>query len=150
MRSYQCSLLEYGMLQMNLHDAVSEGDGARVLRCWKYMLPYLRKDGASSRKYALEALYLLFQFNSLSPKDAYSLMWNRFHKSKLRHCGNIPLDMALEHFNLLVKTVLRKLGSNITNKNAIDPIIKALTYNKAPLDRFDWSGNIIKSHQRMT
>ena len=145
MRSYQCSLLEYGMLQMNLHDAVSEGDGARVLRCWKYMLPYLRKDGASSRKYALEGLYLLFQFNSLLPqKDAYSLMWNRFHKSKRGHGGNIPLDMALEHFNLLVKTMLRKLGSNVTNKNAIDRMLKALTYNKALLDKFDSFCGVIK------
>ncbi len=90
-KSYQCSLLEYGMLQINFHDAISEGDGARVLRCWKFMLPYLRKDGASSRKYALKGLYLLFQVNALlKPKDAYSLMWNRFHKSKLGLGGNIP------------------------------------------------------------
>ena len=144
-RNYQCSLLEYGMLQMNFHDAISEGDGARVLRCWKFMLPYLRKDGASSRKYALEGLYLLFQVNTLlPPKDAYSLIWNRFHKSKLGLGGNIPLDMALEHFNLLVKTVLRKLGSNVTNKKAIDRLLKALTCNKALLDKYDTFCGVIK------
>ena len=65
---------------MNFHDAISEGDGARVLRCWKFVLPYLRKDGAGSRKYDLEGLYIMFQSNALlSSKDAYSLAWNRFH-----------------------------------------------------------------------
>ena len=83
MLNYQCSLLEYGMLQLHFHDAISEGDGARVLRCWKFMMPYLHKDGASSRKYALECLYLIFQYYALlSPKDAHSLIWNRFHKAK--------------------------------------------------------------------
>ena len=130
---------------MNFHDAISEGDGARVLRCWKFMLPYLRKDGAGSRKYDLEGLYIMFQSNALlSSKDAYILAWNRLHKSKFGLGGNIPLDMALEHFNLLVKTVLRKLGSNITNKKAIDRILKAVTCNKSLLDKFDAFCSVVK------
>ena len=52
--------------------------------------------------------------------------------------------MALEHFNLLVKTVLRKLGSNITNKKAIDRILKAVTCNKSLLDKFDAFCSVVK------
>ena len=55
MYNYQSSFLEVGLLAKNFFDAISEGDGARVVRCWKFMLQYLRHDGAGSRKYALEA-----------------------------------------------------------------------------------------------
>ena len=58
-------LLEYLMLLKDFQDAVSEGDGARILRCWKFLLLYLKADGPSSRKYCLEGLYLLFQVHCL-------------------------------------------------------------------------------------
>ena len=75
MYNYQCSLLEYLMLWRNFTDAVSEGDGARIVRCWKSFLLYLKADGASSRKYCLEGLYLLCQINCLlSPREAYRLV----------------------------------------------------------------------------
>ena len=48
MFNYQCSLLDIGMIILNFYDAVSEGDGMRVVRCWKFMLPYLTNDGAHS------------------------------------------------------------------------------------------------------
>ena len=40
MFNYQCALLEYGMLILNFFDAIREGDGQRVFRCWKFQLPY--------------------------------------------------------------------------------------------------------------
>ncbi len=77
--NYQSAFLEVGMLLRNFYDAISEGDGLPLIRCWKFLLPYLKEDGAGSRKYALEALYLLMQINSLlSPQAAHRLMWNRF------------------------------------------------------------------------
>ena len=60
MLPYQKSLMEYGLLLYNFKDAVSEGDGKRDLRCWKFFLLHLRNDKKSS-KYALEALYIIFQ-----------------------------------------------------------------------------------------
>ena len=100
MFSYQCSLLNIGMVIKNFFDAVSKCDCLRVVRSWKYMLQYLRHDGASSRKYTLEALYLLFQIYAILPeRAAHDLIWNRFNKSKLGQGGNIPLDLALEHYN---------------------------------------------------
>ena len=69
-----------------------------VVRCWKFTLPYLKTDGAHSRKYALEALYLLCQlYGILSQRDSCHLIWNRFNKSKLGHGGNILQYLALEH-----------------------------------------------------
>ncbi len=119
--NYQSSFMGFGLLLRNFYDAVSEGDGLRVIRCWKFMLPYLKEDGAGSRKYALEAFYLLAQVNSLlTPQAAHRLIWNRFYKSKHGPGGNIPLDLALEHYNRLIKVLIRNLGPNGLNKSAID------------------------------
>ena len=111
MFNYQCSLLEYGMLILNFLDAVKEGDGKRVFRCWKFQLPYLKNDPGST-KYALEALGMMFQvYAVLSPKHSHELIWNR--TALLKASGhNIPLDLLLEFFNRLLKEVRRKLGPN--------------------------------------
>lgn len=59
MYNYQCSFLQFAMIIANFFDAIREGDGKRIVRCWKFTLPYLRQDKGST-KYALEALGLLF------------------------------------------------------------------------------------------
>ena len=138
MFNYQTSFLEASLLLCNFYDAISEGDGQRVIRCWKFMLAYLIKDGAGSRKYALETFYLLCQVNSLlSPQASHRLIWNRFYKGKSGPGGNIPLDLALEHFNRLIKILIRNLGPNGLNKEAIDRYCKALAINKHIIDNFD-------------
>ena len=59
-------------------DAISEGDGGRLIRCWKYSLMIMKKDGARGRKYALEGLNLLRQIYALlCPRDTHPLVWNR-------------------------------------------------------------------------
>ena len=37
--SYAIELLRIGCLYMKFADAIREGDGERVLRCWRYFLP---------------------------------------------------------------------------------------------------------------
>lgn len=44
MFDYQCAVLEYGMLILNFRDAISEGDGERIIRCWKFFLLYMKND----------------------------------------------------------------------------------------------------------
>ena len=39
MCEYSVQLLRMCCLYMEFADAIREGDGGRVLRCWKYMLP---------------------------------------------------------------------------------------------------------------
>lgn len=66
MFNYQCSLMDHGLLYMNFTDAVAEGDGDRIMHCWKFLLLHFYTGGSS--KYALEALYLQLQQQAiLSP-----------------------------------------------------------------------------------
>ena len=90
-------------------DSIREGDGERVLRCWKYMLPMFH----SSRRnnYALESLHLLFQHDfSLLPKQAIELIWSRFVNVHELPGKNIPNDLHMEHLNRLLKVALQGLG----------------------------------------
>ena len=46
---YSVQLLRMCCLYMEFADAIREGDGGRVLRCWKYMLPiFLAPQNAST------------------------------------------------------------------------------------------------------
>ena len=136
MLSYQMALLDYGMLIINFWDGISEGDGERVIRCWKFFLLYLKHHGASS-KYALEALYLMFQINTLlSPRSSHRLMWNRFVKNKQGPGGNIPLDLQLEFYNKLVKEAIKKLGPN-ASKKSLDRICHSLGITSILMKNFD-------------
>ena len=53
------------MLVLNFWDAIAEGNGERILRCWKFFLMYLKHQEGSATKYSLEALYLIFQAYAL-------------------------------------------------------------------------------------
>ena len=149
MYNYQLSLLEYGMLVKNFYDAISEGDGERLFRCWKFILLYLKSDGKRSSKYSLEAFYLISQYYALlSERHAHRLIWNRFAKSLNGLGGNIPLDLALEHLNRLLKNCLRMLGPNATNHNAVDRYCKALVTTKRLIDQWDRTGAYIRQSGR--
>ena len=151
MYNYQCSLLEYLMLLGNFQDAVSEGDGSRITRCWKFFLLYLKADGASSRKYCLECLYLLFQINCLlSPRESYRLVWNRSVKRKTGLGGNIPIDLAMEHYIRVVKLLKRKLGPNQNNTSTLQRYMKAISFTKVLLEDFDESTGIIQRSGKHT
>jgi hypothetical protein len=144
-RNYQLALLEYGMLFLNFSDAITEGDGLRILRCWKFFLMFLKANGASSRKYALEGMHLISQvYALLSPRDAHRLIWNRFVKAKPGIGGNIPLDLALEHFNRVLKEVIKKMGPNASNPNAVNRFCKSIAVTKQLMDNFDSECRVLK------
>eukprot|EP00794_Sanderia_malayensis_P014497 gene14497-16004_t len=131
MYNYQCSLLEYLMIVRNFKDAASEGDGDRILRCWRFLLPYMKADGSSCRKYCLEGLYLLCQVNCLlSPRESYRLVWNRGVKRKTGLGGNIPIDLTMGHYIRIVKLLKRKLGPNQHNRNTLQRYMKAIGCTK--------------------
>lgn len=150
MFNYQCSFLELSMIILNFLDAIKEGDGLRVLRCWKFMLPYLHHHKGST-KYALEALFLIFQANALlSPRDAHRLVWNRFALLKKGMGGNIPLDLHLEFMHKILKEVVRKLGPNASNKKCIDRYAHSLDVNSVILANFDANCHITKRSGKHT
>ena len=144
MFSYQRALLDYGMLILNFWDAISEGDGDRVFRCWKYFLMYLKHQGGSASKYSLEALYLMFQANALlSPQSAHRLLWNRFIKNKPGPGGNIPLDLQLEFYNKTIKEAIKNLGPN-ASVNSINRICHSLGVTTRLMKTFDTSLSVFK------
>ena len=143
MHSYQKALLDYGMAILTFFDAISEGDGARVIRNWKFLLLYLHHD-RGSYKYAIEGLYMLFQIHALlSPKAAHHLVWNRFSKRKNKLGGNIPLDLALEFLNRIYKDAVKKLGPNASTKS-IDRICHSMGVTKKLTENFDESMSLYK------
>ena len=71
---------------------------------------FLKADGASTHKYALEGMHLISHvYAILSPRDAHRLILNRFVNAKPGVGGNIPLGLALKHFNCVLKEVIRKM-----------------------------------------
>lgn len=55
--NYASNIIELGLMACNFDDASHEGDGERLLCCWKFFLLHFRQDGR--HKYALEVFSLL-------------------------------------------------------------------------------------------
>ena len=105
----------------------------------------VQMDGAQSCKYALEGLHLLSQVcTTLSPRDAHRLIWNRYVKAKHGMAGNIPLDLALEHYNRALKEVIQNMGPNPSTKTAISRFCKSISINKQLMDNFDLDCKVLK------
>lgn len=54
--NYQCNFMEYGLFYMNCIDVIVEGDGDRIMRCWKFLFFYFYLD-SQSIKYVVEVFY---------------------------------------------------------------------------------------------
>ena len=109
--SYSVQLLRMGCLYLEFADAIREGDGEHVIRCWRYFLPILRT--AQCTNYACESFHLLYQhLYTLSPRLSNQLMWNRFISVHDLRGRNNPLDLHMEHLNRLAKDAIKILGSN--------------------------------------
>ena len=81
--NYACTRLSLGMLLFNFDDAVKEGDGERVMRCWKFMMLVFKAYGHS--KYALAALQMQISLKAphlLTPHQAHSFIWNKMVNTK--------------------------------------------------------------------
>lgn len=123
--NYARVLCHYGSLVMEFRDAWHEGDGERVLRCWKLFLPHFKVAG--STKYALEALKLQMQTGiTFSPNLAHQVTWNRFVNVRGGAGNNIPCDLYNEHINKLLKHIIRSMGSNLT-ESALQRAARSVT-----------------------
>ena len=135
--NYNCALLSDGLFFMNFLDSISEGDGGRLIRQYKYFLLYCRVDGTHSTKYALECLYQSFLVNALlSPRDAERFTWNRTVNNSGKPSKNIALDLDVEHSNNFVKQAIKHLGPNVT-ENAVSRICKAEESARTILENVD-------------
>ncbi len=132
---YASNLLSLGCFYLEFSDGIREGDGNRVLRCWRYLLPMFFSSGR--RNYALESLHFLVQHAfTLSPRQSAELLWSRFINSRGLPGHNIPNDLHMEHLNRLIKMSLNGLGANKTPK-AITTAGRVLGLLGPIMDTFD-------------
>lgn len=111
--NYARILCHYGSLVMEFRDAWAEGDGGRVLRCWKMFLPHFQQAGRT--KYSLAAFNIQLQTHAiLSPNAAHQVIWHRFVNTKGGIGNNIPCDLYNEHVNKQVKYIIQNMGPNLT------------------------------------
>ena len=112
---YAQQILSLGCFYLELCDAVKEGDGERVLRCWKYLLPIFLASGRTN--YSREALTMLYQNTyRLSPRLSHELLYSRFINVHGRQGKNIPADLHMEHLNRIAKDAIKGLGANKPEK----------------------------------
>ena len=129
---YSTKLLSLGCFYLEFRDSIREGDGIRVHRCWKYLLPIFKN--SNRRNYSLEALYLLHQYQyELPPREAEKLLWCRFVNTHGLPGHNIPNDLYLEHLNRMCKEAIKDKGANKSEKaivftgrilGVLQPVIK--------------------------
>ena len=132
---YSVQLLRLGCFYLEYSDAIREGDGGRVLRCWKYLLPIFA--AAGNRNYACEAANLLVQhFYTLSPRLSAQLIWSRFINVHGRPGKNIAGDLHMEHLNKIAKEAILFQGANKTTK-AMLRIGHTIGTLSPVLDQFD-------------
>ena len=117
--SYACTVLCDGLLLLELRDAIHEGDGPRILRCWKFMLLYYK--AYQHHKYALEAFRLMALTNgAASPLVKEQITWSRTVNTRGGQGKNIPIDLYNEHMNRTLKDAVCGLGANITKERIVN------------------------------
>eukprot|EP00731_Ephydatia_muelleri_P025731 Em0017g814a len=107
---YAKETLSLGLLLLEFNDAIREGDGCRVLRCWKFLFR-----AAGDKNYCIEAFHLLMQYYyTLTPRCAEQMLWGRFVNSVGGPGHNISGDLHMEHLNRILKDTVSHLGANKT------------------------------------
>lgn len=109
--SVKQDLLSVGTLYLEYQDGVKEGDGERVMRCLKYLLPLYKVSG--KKNYSIEVLQTLFNVEFvLSDMHRLQCMYGRFVNTQGRVGCNIPADEHLEHLNRVCKDSVSHLKAN--------------------------------------
>ncbi|PIK58194.1 hypothetical protein BSL78_04918 [Apostichopus japonicus] len=108
--NYGCATIGLGLLLRNADDAVREGDGARIIQVWKFLMPLFKLH--KHNKYALAALRLQADIYSLLPGDlSHELIWNRTVTNRGGKGRHMSRDLRLEHINKVAKQALKAQGA---------------------------------------
>ena len=133
---------------MEFADGIKEGDGERVIRCWKFLMVIFHNSNRNN--YAKEAALLLYQYQYLlSPRQAEQVIYSRFVNSTGIPGGNISADLHMEHLNRTLKSGIGALGSNKT-EDTIVRLSKAIGTLGPVLDNFDEVNGVNHHHTRHT
>lgn len=139
-REYAIQLLSLGCFYLEMSDAIREGDGKRILRCWRYLLPIFWN--SRRKNYSNEVLKMLYQHDySLSPAHVAELLWGRCINVHGHRGKNIPADLHMEHLNRMVKDSIKGLGTNKT-RTAVTRVGRALGTIVPILENFDSDNNV--------
>jgi len=110
---YVMQVLSLGLIWHNFLDATKEGDGNRIIQCWKFLL--LAFKATNRKSYCVEALNLLLQVNYLlSSREAAQVKWCHTVNTTNLQGHNVSMDLHLEHLNRRLKSAIRKMSSNVT------------------------------------
>ena len=110
-QAYARELLMLGLIYNEFSDGIREGDGERVIRCWKFLMLIFK--AAQRKNYSCEAFALLAQIKFiLSPRLSQQLTWSRFINTRGGKGHNIPCDLYMEHLNRVLKDGIKGLGAN--------------------------------------
>eukprot|EP00731_Ephydatia_muelleri_P034358 Em0056g17a len=110
---YAKETMSPGLLLLEFKDAIREGDGTRILQCWKYFFIIFR--ATRHKNYCIEAFNLFMQYYyTLPPRYAEQMLWGRFINSEGGQGRNISADLHMEHLNHIVKDAVGHLGANKT------------------------------------
>ena len=124
---YSKLVFSCGLLYAEYCDAIKEGGGLRVVRCWRYMLLFFTR--TQRKNYSIEAFSLLAQYHFLfSQRQVHQLVWGRFINVHGLPGRNIPCDLYMEHLNRVVKDVVHGLKANKTPE-ALVRVIKQSSGN---------------------
>lgn len=144
--SYAKQLISIGCLYMEFADGVKEGDGERVLRCWRYFMVAFRN--SNRKNYALEAVQLLYQYHYvMSPQLSEEMIFARFINVRGFPGRNISMDLHMEHLNREIKNGIDHLGCNKT-KSAITRLGKVIGSLTPILNNFDEENDVKEHHTR--
>ncbi|XP_066918127.1 uncharacterized protein [Clytia hemisphaerica] len=138
---YQKALFTLNLLLKAIDDSIKEGDGARLMECYRLALLYFKAFGNS--KYAFSVMKLLNQ-TKLQPEKAHSLILERFINTKGKIGKNKSRDLDLEHLDNFLKENLKSLRSNLNEKNA-DRISKSIINLKKLVENTEANLNCRKS-----
>ena len=112
---YAKEVLTLSLFYAEFDDAIKEGDGERLIRCWKFLLVLFKSSG--QKNYSIEALTLLSQFYiRLPPRLAQQLAWSRVVNTSGKPGGNKPCDLEMEHLNRACKDGVSDFHANVTPK----------------------------------
>ena len=94
---YAIELVTLGLLYVEFTDAIKEGDGGRIHRCWKFMFPLFRASGRTN--YTMEAFTMLYSHFSFVPscsKAASMVSFYQYSRETWEEYGHGPSHGAFE------------------------------------------------------
>jgi hypothetical protein len=111
-RTHSQHLLTLGLCKIHQQECIRWGAGDKLMELYKLMTVWCKALGLNN--YAVALLELQLQLRVLPPRLAHDIMWNRSVNHQKKPNTNHPLDLALEHCNGQVKSMLSSYRGEYT------------------------------------